>query len=97
VRTTETQETTGTKLRRIAWLSERDKHKQFDCLMHHINATSLRECFYQLSGDRAVGADGITKADYTANLDENLKDLVGRMKRMAYRPGAVRLAQCDEC
>ena len=58
--------------------------------MHHINETSLRECFYQLSGDRSVGADGITKADYAANLDENLKDLISRMKRMAYRPAPVR-------
>ncbi len=58
--------------------------------MHHINETSLRECFYQLSGDRAVGADGITKADYATNLDENLEALIGGMKRMAYRPGPVR-------
>ena len=58
--------------------------------MHHINETSLKECFYQLSGDRAVGADGITKADYATNLDENLKALIGRMKRMAYRPGPLR-------
>ncbi len=73
-------------------MSGRDKHKQFNCLMHHINETSLRECFYQLSGDRAAGADGITKADYATNLDENLKALIGRMKRMAYRPGPVRRA-----
>ena len=71
-------------------MSGRDKHKQFDCLMHHFNESSLKECFYQLSADRAVGADGITKADYAANLDENLKALIGRMKQMAYRPGPVR-------
>jgi group II intron reverse transcriptase/maturase len=58
--------------------------------MHHFNESSLKECFHQLSADRAVGVDGITKADYAANLDENLKDLIGRMKRMAYRPGPVR-------
>jgi retron-type reverse transcriptase len=90
VETSELQETTATKLRRIAWLSERDKQKQFDCLMHHINETSLKECFYQLSGDRAVGVDGITKAEYGENLDENIKALVARMKDMSYRPGPVR-------
>ena len=58
--------------------------------MHHINETSLKECFYQLSGDRAVGVDGITKADYATNLDANLEALIGRMKRMAYRPAPVR-------
>jgi RNA-directed DNA polymerase len=90
VETSELQETTVTKLRRIAWLSERDKQKHFDCLMHHINETSLKECFYQLSGDRAVGVDGITKAEYGENLDENIKALVARMKNMSYRPGPVR-------
>jgi group II intron reverse transcriptase/maturase len=59
-------------------------------LIHHFNESSLKECFYQLSADRAVGADGITKADYARNLDEDLKALIGRMKRMAYRPGPVR-------
>ena len=90
MRTPESQTTTETQLKRIAWLSGRDKHKQFDCLMHHFNEPSLKECFHQLSADRAVGADGITKADYAENLDANLKDLIGRMKRMAYRPGPVR-------
>ena len=90
MRTPESQTTTKTKLKRIAWLSGRDRLKQFDCLMHHFNESSLKECFHQLSADRAVGVDGITKADYAANLDENLKDHIGRMKRMAYRPGPVR-------
>ena len=90
MRTPDSQITTETKLKRIAWLSGRDRLKQFDCLMHHFNESPLKECFHQLSADRAVGVDGITKADYAANLDANLKDLIGRMKRMAYRPGPVR-------
>jgi group II intron reverse transcriptase/maturase len=90
MRATDSQSITETKLKRIAWLSERDKHKEFDCLMHHFNETSLEECFHQLSGNKAVGVDGITKADYAANLDENLKGLVERMKVMAYRPEPVR-------
>lgn len=90
MRTTESQSTTETKLRRIAWLSARDKDKQFHSLLHHINESSLKECFYQLSANRAVGVDGIGKAEYAANLDANLKELVERMKRMAYRPGPVR-------
>jgi len=64
--------------------------KQFDCLMHHFNESSLEECFHQLSANKAVGVDGITKTDYEENLEKNLKALTERMKRMAYRPGAVR-------
>ena len=87
---TKLQMTTATQLRRIAWLSGRDAQKQFDSLMHHINERSLKESFYQLSGDKAVGVDGVTKAEYEVCLDENLEDLVSRMKQMSYRPGPVR-------
>ena len=90
MRTSESQSPTDTKLTRIAWLSGRDKHKQFDSLMHHFNVESLADCFHHLDGRKAVGIDGVTKATYGANLDENLQDLVARMKRMAYRPGSVR-------
>ena len=48
------------------------------------------QCFHELDGKKAVGIDGITKAQYGENLYPNLEDLVDRMKRMAYRPGPVR-------
>ena len=58
--------------------------------MHHFNESSLAACFHELDGTRAVGSDGIDKAQYGAELDANLKDLVARMKRMAYQPAPVR-------
>jgi len=90
VGTTETYVTTDTKLKRIAWLSAREPGKQFDCLMHLFTEGSLAACFHELDGRKAVGVDGITKAQYGEDLDGHLKDLVSRMKRMAYRPGPVR-------
>jgi len=90
MRPTESQSITETKLKRIAWLSASDKDKEFECLMHHFNTASLKECFSRLRGDKAVGVDGVTKNGYGEKLDDNLKCLVGRMKRMAYRPHAVR-------
>lgn len=87
---TEHQIPTTTKLARIAWLSKSDKTKKFQCLMHHFNAESLRACFNELDGKKAVGADRVTKEDYGKSLETNLEDLVGRMKRMSYRPGPVR-------
>jgi group II intron reverse transcriptase/maturase len=80
---------TDTKLKRIAYLSSRDKDAEFDCLMHHFNQGSLFECFLRLDGKKAVGADGITKEQYGERLNENLADLLDRMKRMAYRPQPV--------
>ncbi len=58
--------------------------------MHHFNEASLAACFHELDGTKAVGIDGIDKAQYGASLETNLKDLVARMKRMAYRPAPVR-------
>jgi len=61
--------------------------------MHFFNEDSLRECFNELDGKKACGADGIDKEKYREDLDENLRDLIARMKRMAYRPGPIRQVQ----
>jgi RNA-directed DNA polymerase len=81
---------TDTKLKRVAWLSAHEPKKKFDQLMHHFNEDSLAACFHELDGKKAVGTDGIDKARYGENLDANLKDLIARMKRMAYKPAPVR-------
>ncbi len=81
---------TITKLDRIAWLSARDGHKRFDNVMHLFTEENLADCYRSLDGRKAVGADGVTKKMYGENLEGNLTDLVGRMRRMAYRPGASR-------
>ncbi|MCU7882569.1 MAG: group II intron reverse transcriptase/maturase [Candidatus Thiodiazotropha sp. (ex Lucinoma annulata)] len=86
----ESQIDTTTKLKRIAWLSSRDKSRQFDCVMHHFNESSLEDCFHQQDGKKAVGIDGVTKMQYAEHLNQNLKSLIQRMRRMAYRPGATR-------
>lgn len=87
---TETYLDTDTKLTRIAWLSANDPHKRFDNVMHLFNDASLAACFHELDGRKAVGIDGVTKAEYGQQLDANLQELVARMKRMAYRPQPVR-------
>ena len=88
--TTETRETTTTKLARIAKLSASDGHKRFDSLMHLFNEKSLAACFRVLDGKKAVGVDGVSKAEYGTHLESNLNELIARMKRMGYRPGPVR-------
>ena len=87
---TETLSKTETILNRISWLSEQDKNKCYDSLMHLYNQESLEQCFHELDGRKAVGIDGIDKKRYGENLTENIADLIGRMKRMAYHPSPVR-------
>ncbi len=86
----ETRRKTETILERIAWLSGKDSKKQFQSLMHLLNTESLKCCFEQLDGKKAVGIDGKTKEDYEINLEENLENLIEKMKRMAYIPQPVR-------
>jgi RNA-directed DNA polymerase len=88
--TTETQSITKTKLNRIALLSKGDSRRSFESLMHHFNEESLKECFHELDGKKAVGIDGIDKETYGKDLDQNLATLITMMKNMAYRPGPVR-------
>ena len=88
--TTENQYNTDTKLRRIAMLSGEDSKKEYTSLMHYFNSESLLGCFHQLDGKKAIGIDGITKDAYGVNLQNNIDDLINRMKRMAYIPNPVK-------
>lgn len=80
-------------MKRIAALSAENPEMIFTHVMHHFNEESLRACFHELEGKKAIGIDGINKAKYGENLDDNLRNLVARMKRMAYIPGPVREVQ----
>ena len=85
-----TQVNTDTKLAEIAWLSAQNPAQEFTSLLHHINVGSLCCCFKRLDGRKALGTDKISKDAYGENLRANLEELIERMKRMAYRPQAVR-------
>jgi RNA-directed DNA polymerase len=94
MRTLESQKKdTDTALSEIAYLSAQNPAQVFHSLMHHINEGSLRRCYDKLDGKKALGVDGISKIEYGEHLQSNLEDLIGRMKRMGYRPQAVRQVQ----
>jgi RNA-directed DNA polymerase len=87
---TKPYEAADTELAKIAWLSAQNHQQMFYSLMHHINEKSLHCCFEKLDGRKALGVDKISKDSYEENLDGNIKELIERMKRMAYRPQPVR-------
>jgi group II intron reverse transcriptase/maturase len=63
----------------------------FTSLYHHItDVDNLRACYDTLASRKAPGVDGVTKDEYGKNLEENLRDLSARLKRMGYRPGPKR-------
>jgi group II intron reverse transcriptase/maturase len=75
-----------TKLDRIEELSASNPKMVFTSLYHLINEDTLRDCHRNIDGRKATGVDKVTKAEYEANLDENLKNLVERLKRKSYKP-----------
>lgn len=81
---------TEMKLKGIAALSAANPDMVFTHVIHHINEESLRACFHELDGKKAIGIDGVDKASYGEKLNENLRNLMDRMRRMAYIPGPVR-------
>lgn len=79
-----------TKLLRIAEVSQKNTKERFTSLAHLINEEALEECHYKIKNGKATGIDKVTKESYEAKLKENIKDLVARMKRQAYKPQPVR-------
>ena len=88
VRTTE--QDWQTFLRAIAEKAYKDKQHRFGDLYRWLNQDVLRRCFYRLRKDAASGVDRVTFQEYEKNLEANLTDLVGRLKRKAYRARLVR-------
>ena len=83
----------ATTLARISQLSSENRNNpgfRFTSLAHTIDKKMLTECHASMDGDKAVGIDGVTKEDYAENLNENLDDLLDRMKRNAYKPKPAR-------
>ena len=80
----------ATELARIAELSAQNPTMVFTSIAHLINVKLLRECHEKMDADKAVGIDGVTKEEYGKNLEENLVDLVDRMKKKSYKPKPAR-------
>ena len=79
-----------TKLARISELSKEKPDMKFNSIGHLINFDMLKACHNKMDGRKAVGIDGISKADYDRNLDENLRNLEQRLKNKSYRPKPAR-------
>ena len=75
-----------TKLERIADKSRNEKRPIFTSLYHLINEELLKQCHKKLDGSKAEGIDNVNKKEYAEKLEENIKDLVIRLKNKSYKP-----------
>ena len=82
--------TATTGVERITSRASSHAEEPFTALMHHFSVENLRACFKSLDGNKAIGVDRVTKADYEENLEANLKALHLKLHQLSYRPQAVR-------
>jgi len=79
-----------TGMDRILHLVDEYPDRKLQTLMHLVNKTTLKEVHKKQETGKASGIDKVTKTIYDKNLDENIDNLLARMKTFSYRPQPVR-------
>jgi len=75
-----------TRLERITEKAKSHPEEVFNNLFSLLNYELLWYAFRRLKQGKAPGVDGITVAEYEEDLEGNLRDLLDRLHRGAYRP-----------
>lgn len=82
-----------TKLERLSMRATAHKETMFNNLGHMLDRELLEQTYHQLEGRKAVGIDGVNKEKYGERLEENLKDLLRRIRTGKYRPKPARVTE----
>ncbi len=82
-----------TKLECIGKRAIHRKDTVFNNIGYVIDLDMLRECYQELDGKKAIGIDGVTKEAYGKKLEDNLQDLLAKIRRHAYKPQASRIVE----
>ncbi len=79
-----------TFLQGIANKAHEQPQHRFGNLYELLNEAYLQECWHDIRKDAAYGVDRVSAQEYEQHLDENIHDLVERLKRKQYRAKLVR-------
>lgn len=79
-----------TSLQGIAKKAGQLGKRRFGNLYEMLNEEFLLECWRDINKDAAYGVDEMSAREYEENLEENIRDLAGRLKRKSYRAKLVR-------
>ena len=83
---TETGNKTQAKLALISERAQQEPDVQFTSLAHLLDEAFLKHGYFRLGRDRASGIDGVSWKEYGEHLEDNLRDLVVRLKAKQYKP-----------
>lgn len=73
--------------------SQMKKYNKVQGLMKYININTLRAVHKNMDILKASGVDNVNKTKYSINLEDNLNNLLNRMKKFKYYPQRVRRAR----
>ena len=90
------REVISTRQRKIAELAQREPKLTLTTLAHHVDDVWMREAYRRIRKDAAAGVDGVTAAQYEADLEANLSGLLERFKSGRYRAPAVRRVHLEK-
>lgn len=79
-----------TSLQGIAKKAASQKRYRFRNLYGMLNEAMLKDCWREIRKDAAYGVDRVSAKEYEQNLEENIRQLVERLKRKRYRARLVR-------
>jgi RNA-directed DNA polymerase len=79
-----------TSLQGIAKKAREQKKHRFQDLYRLLNEENLLDCWRNIRKDAAYGVDRVSAEEYEQNLEENIRQLVERLKRKSYRAKLVR-------
>jgi RNA-directed DNA polymerase len=79
-----------TSLQGIAKKAKEQKKHRFQDLYRLLNEENLLDCWRFIRKDAACGVDRVSAQEYEENLEENIGNLVERLKRKSYRAKLVR-------
>jgi RNA-directed DNA polymerase len=79
------RETSRWGIERVRKAAQERKGERFTTLLHHIDATLLRQAYHWLKREAAPGVDGMTWDTYGEGLDARLRDLETRIHGGSYR------------
>ena len=79
-----------TSLQGIAKKAQSQKRYRFRNLYGMLNEELLRESWREIKKHAASGVDQISAQDYEQHLEENIRDLVERLKQKRYRAKLIK-------
>jgi RNA-directed DNA polymerase len=87
---TQSRENVENALERVRQAAKQHRTMKFTALLHHVTVERLKQAYAKTRKQASAGIDGVTWDEYGKRLEENIRELHGRIHRGAYRPEPTR-------